>query len=333
MKKLISIESHRLLEGDASWKIVYEWEDIISKKCNIPIVSTKPKIKRFIYGLLNRLSFYGLTNFFSSSCKLRLYYLSVCNTKPDSFLTKSVIPVIIDFWLKDNELEAFFQKFKNVPLILCTNREVYEKLKANNSPIPVEHWGLSFPDIYALERDENYPKEYEFCIFGRPNPFFIRLLDKYCETHSDFTYILNNGNINNRQYINNRGEYITSDNGRQSYIDMIRKTKISCYSTPGIDESKHGANGYNQVTPRVFEMLCNGCFVIGHYPQNADTVWYKLNTIVPNVDTYEEFEKILDNMRVSELDIKNVKKFMHNHYTSYRSIELKKILEEYGISL
>jgi len=331
MKRLISIESHRLLDGDASWKIVYEWEDIISDKCNIPIISTNPFIRKYLYGVLNKLRLYNFSNYFSSSSELRLYYLSVNNTKPDSFLTKSIIPVIIDFWLKDDELDAFYQKFKNVPLILCTNREVYDKLKRYNCPIPVEHWGLSLPDKYAFNRNDNYYKEYEFCILGRPNPFFIRLLDRYCETHSDFSYILNNGDINNRQYITNKGEYVANDTGRQSYIDMIRKTKISCYSTPGVDEAKMGANGYNQVTPRVFEMLCNGCFVIGHYPQSSDTIWYELNKIVPNVDTYTEFEIVLNKMRSSEPDIDKIKDFMQFHYTSYRSLELKKILKRHAI--
>lgn len=71
---------------------------------------------------------------------------------------------------------------------------------------------------------------------------------------------------------------------------MIQKTKISCYTTPGIDESKKETSNFNQVTPRLFEMLCNQCHVIGHYPNSYDTNWYNLNSIVPNVDSYNDFE-------------------------------------------
>ena len=170
-------------------------------------------------------------------------------------------------------------------------------------------------------------------MFGRPNPFFIRLLDKYCIKHPDFCYIMNNGDINNRQYISNKGDVVAKDTGRLSYLKMISSTKISCYSTPGIDESKKVSSEYNQVTPRVFEMLCNGCQIIGHYPQAADTIWYNLDSVVPNVDDYDEFEKILDFYRGSSVDIEKYSKFMSNHYTSKRCELLKYILSKYSINI
>ena len=41
-------------------------------------------------------------------------------------INKFTIPVIIDFWLKEEQLPAFYVAYKEVPLILLTNLEVYE---------------------------------------------------------------------------------------------------------------------------------------------------------------------------------------------------------------
>lgn len=327
--KLTSISSYRNRYKGGAWEIVYEWEDIISKQLSLPVITPNNKLRRVFEKL-------GICNIYDSifvNNGYTLYFLSVNVNTPNTFLGRRTIPVIIDFWLKDSELPLFFDMYRNVPLILVTSREVYDKLKQNNCPLIVEHWPLSYPDQYAFTRKENYKKEYDFCIFGRPNPFFIRLLNKYSEEYPNFRYIVNKGQIPNRYYIDNRGDIIAEDKGRESYLDMIKKTKISCYSTPGIDEAKEETNDYNQVTPRVFEMLCNGCYVIGHYPQSSDVVWYHLDEVVPNVNSYEEFKETLNVMLSSDLDIVAVKRFMDNHYTSKRIPLLIEILSKYSISV
>ena len=112
---------------------------------------------------------------------------------------------------------------------------------------------------------------------------------------------------------------------------MIKHTKISCYATPGIDEAKRETITFNQVTPRLFEMLCNGCMVIGHYPLSADTIWYNLSSVVPQVDKYEEFEKVLDEMRKNRFEYVKISDFMRKHYTSKRIVDLITILKNYNI--
>lgn len=330
--KLSYISSYRFVGGDASWQIVYEWEDILSRDLSLQIRGESALTKK-IYAAIARFGLLSLYNTLLPKKKLKLRFLSIDNVKPNALLNKNCIPVIIDFWLNKKDFQLFFDNIKYVPLLLVTNREVYDALKLSNCPVPVEHFPLSFPDQYKIQKTSSFDKKYEFCMFGRPNPFFIRLLDKYCINHPDFCYIINNGDINNRQYISNNGDVVAVDTGRQSYIEMIRNTKISCYSTPGIDESKKVSSEYNQVTPRVFEMLCNGCQVIGHYPMAADTIWYNLNAVVPNVDDYAEFEKVLNFYRSTPADIKKYSEFMSNHYTSKRSELLKQILKKYSINI
>lgn len=330
MRRLTGILSQRSYTDYHSFKIVYEWEDILAKRLNIPIKEEGS----FKFKFFRRFENNGLVNIYHlliPQTSLNLRFVMQAKTNKLCILDCNTIAVIIDFWLEEKDLEDFYAAYKRCPLILVTSAEVFEFLKNNNCPLPIEHWPLSYPDIYKVDMDSIQDKVYDFCIFGRSNPFFIRLLDKYCEKHADFTYIHSEGTERNRSYIDHNGNVIAVDTGRKSYLDMISKTKISCYTTPGIDESKKITGRFNQVTPRLFEMLTNGCSVIGHYPDNADTRYYELDSIIPNVDNYEEFEQVLDSLRAKPLDFVRISTYMAKHYTSTRVGMLESILKKYLI--
>lgn len=333
MRKLKYIWSYWNGNKYPSHKIVFEWEEILAQQLNL-------KIRRgnwFVDKYHRAFEKYDLTSLYHALCikkSLKLDFIMCAQLYKKCEYNKNTIPVIIDYWLDDKEIPAFTEVFKNCPLVLLTNKEVYDILKENKCQLNIEHWPLSFPDYYELKKKDIPDKQYEFTVIGRPNPFFIRLLDKYCENHSDFTYLMNNGEINNRKYINHLGEVVADGNTREDYLNMIKRTKISCYTTPGMDEAKSDTSRFNQVTPRLFEMLANGCMVIGHYPQQgADVLWYELDKIIPNVNNYDEFEKILDSMRVSTFDYDYVKSFLDKHYTSKRAMMLRNILLKHNISL
>lgn len=318
-----------------SWRIVREWDEIIASTLGIKLQNENKLSRFFKWRIINK---YGLAAFYNkmqiSSQKKFLLFTMTAETKPTCYIGKNTIPVIIDFWLTEEELPYFYNVYRDVPLALITNMEVFNFLKTHECPFPIEHWALSFPDKYALSKDKLLHKKYDFCFFGRPNPFFVSLLDQYSERHPDFVYILNQGSIDNRQYVTNRGEFVAKDSGRLSYLQMMKMTKISCYTTPGIDAAKKETSIYNQITPRLFEMLCNGIQVIGHYPKDgADVKWYGIENLIPNVDNYEDFENTLDKFRNENFDFKCVNNFVSKHYTSQRAIELIEILAKHNISL
>lgn len=332
MRKLTRIQSQRAYANYPSFKIVYEWEDILAKDLNISI----KKEGDFKFKFFRRFEKYGLANFYHSFIpknSLKLRFVMEAEAKKLCILDRNTIPVIIDFWLEEKDLQEFYEAYKYCPLVLVTSAEVFEFLKSNNCPLTIEHWPLSYPDIYKMDIDKVKNKKYDFCIFGRPNPLFIRMLDEYCEKHSDFTYIHSTGTEKNRVFVDHNGNVVLKDTGRQSYLDMISKTKISCYTTPGIDESKKITDRFNQVTPRLFEMLTNGCSVIGHYPDNAETRFYELNSLIPNVNNYDEFEQALDALRTKPLDFTKIASYMDKHYTSTRAKMLVDILKKHSISL
>jgi len=316
-----------------SYKIVYEWEDIISERLALTI-NVKNGICRKIIRKISKTSQWGsLNNILSSNTNLSLMYVMRAKTDNNIDLTKSVIPIIIDFWLNEKELPAFYKTYRNVPLILVTNLEVKFFLDKHNCPIPVEHWALSYPDTLKPKENVRYDKKYDLAFLGRPDPFFINLVKKYASKHEDFVYVITKGTEKNRTYYTNKGEFICKDEGRSTYFSMMHNTRVTCYTTPGFDMAKKETSFFNQVTPRLFEMLCNGCQVIGHYPDAADTNWYKLKDLIPQVDNYNQFEKVLDEMLDKEVEFEKVQKFMSRHYTSQRIDPLRNILRKYNISI
>lgn len=314
-----------------SFNLVHEWEDYIANGLSINLLYEERWHYIFFWWRLETLHLVNVFKFLLPRLRPSLRFVMTGSIDNVAFINKNIIPIIIDFWLPDDDIPLFLKLYAQCPLMLVTSREVFEKLKGFHPQLPIEHWPLSLPDKVGFYQKDNYSKEYEFVIFGRPNPFFIRFLDEYVDKHPDFTYICNNGDINNRQYIDNNGNVIAKDTGRDSYLEMIRKTRITCYTTPGLDESKEDTNVYNQVTPRLFEMLCGGLHVIGHYPDNADTRWYDLPSIIPNVDSYTQFEKVLDDMRKNPVDTEAIKRFMKKHYTSARVEMLREILNRHEI--
>ena len=235
MRKLTRIQSQRAYAHWSSFNIVYEWEDILAKELNIPIKS-EGNFKFKFFRRFEKYGFAELYHFLVPRGDLKLRFVMQAKAEKRCILDKNTIPVIIDFWLEDQELAAFYEAYKYCPLVLVTSAEVVEFLKNHQCPLPIEHWPLSYPDIYKMDINKIKDKKYDFCIFGRPNPFFIRMLDEYCEKHPDFTYIHSLGTENNRAFVDHNGNVVMHDTGRQSYLDMISKTKISCYTTPGIDE-------------------------------------------------------------------------------------------------
>lgn len=255
----------------------------------------------------------------------------VASSKKNCLLDKNTIPIVIDFWLKEEDLQSFYDAYKNCPLVLITSKEVYDFLVFNNCPLPIEHWPLSLPDSIEIKSEE---KIFDFCFIGRKDPFFVNCLTIYSKKHPNFEYVVNSDDINHRIYHTNKGRFIAKDLGRDTYFDIIRKSKICTYTTPGYDESKKVTDSFNQVTPRVLEILSGGCYILGRYPDNPDTKYYSLSSIVPNITNYEDFEYYMNTFRrANPRNIIECRQYLKNHLTSSRISLLLHILQKHKIKI
>lgn len=324
VKSILSIRNQQI-QGTRSWDIVFEWEDILSENLGLPI---KPVRFSYITAILKKLRLYKYLNQLFKSKNLCIQFVTDLQLKSGNYQSCNIIPIVIDFWYdKDEEINKFIELCKNVPLMIVTNREVYNLLLKKDCNFPIAHLALSLPDQYMLnEKKIVKEKKFEFGFIGRINPFFMKMIQEYAANHENFEYVYSKGISVEREYWTNKGRYIGKDNGRESYVSYLKQTKITCYSTPGADESKKVS--YNQVTPRVLEMLSNGCMVIGHYPISDDVKWYGLENVVPRVENYSEFEQCLDKMRNETFDFVKVSHFLDSNYTSRRAVNLKSILSD-----
>jgi hypothetical protein len=331
-KRLTSISSSTMKAS--SFDTLYEWEKIISDKLDLKI-DKQSKIRNWIYRQIEiRLKLRDLFLHFVPSTSLSLLFVMTAKTQKGCRLTKNTIPVIIDFWLKENQLKSFYENFKHCPLILISSAEVYHFLLSHNCPLNIEHWPLSLPDSQKLSSDAFFEKKWELALLGRTNPYFLKMLEMYCEKHPDFEYVLGNNDIDNRYFYTNTGKKVGHAVGREAYLEMLRTTKITFYTTPGLDLAKHETDFFNQVTPRFLEFLAAGCLVMAHYPKNEDTDFYELNKLCKDVDSYEEFEKQLDMLRkIDEVPIATYSDYLSKHYTSMRLDSLVKILGNNNIKI
>jgi hypothetical protein len=332
-KSLISISSRT--NEESSFSIVYEWENIISQELHLKICKHS-KITDWIYRQIeHRLNARDFLHYFlPSSSGLSLLFVMTASTSKNCRLTKNTIPVIIDFWLRDSELYLFYENYKHCPLILITSLEVFYYLKEHNCPLNIEHWPLSLPDNLRLSPDDLFDKEWDLAILGRANPYFSRMLKRYSDEHPDFEYILGSDNIDRRFFFTNKGNCVGNAVGRQAYLEMLRRTKISLYTTPGLDEAKFETDYFNQVTPRFLEMIASGCLVLAHYPKNADTDYYEMEKLCKDINSYEEFETLLDAYRdLDKVPIVKYSEYLSVHYTSQRIGLLLDILMKNNIKV
>lgn len=329
LKRIISQRDYNIA---APFKIVYEWEDILSEKGNISLYKETSFRFHIVYGWLKKLHLISLYKSLKKSQDLSLFFVMKADVKKEPWLNRSTIPVIIDFWLSESDLPSFYDAYKDCPLVLVTSAEIVEFLKNHQCPLNIEHWPLSLPDYMKPNRKENYEKKYDLCFLGRPSPYFVDMLKQYEQRHPDFKYIIGSRSSKNREYIDNKGNFVAKDTGRESYINMVRSSKITCYSTPGLDSNKAETSTFNQVTPRLFEMIAGGCYVLAHYPDNADTRFYELDKYVGNVPDYNSFEKKLNLLRKSApMDFSLANEFLEKHYTSTRVEMLFAIFDRYNI--
>ena len=93
-------------------------------------------------------------------------------------------------------------------------------------------------------------------------------------------------------------------------------TRIALYSTPSMDGSRPDANGFNQVTPKFLEYISSQCHVLLRYKRNPDTDFYELSKFGKNIESYEDFEKAMEEARNRDVNTKEYFNYLDKHITS-----------------
>lgn len=328
------IYSNRSYVHWPSAHLLHEWEEDFSEVFNAPIVSSRIKEmitdNRFSRKLLSKSQVVNISrkldSAFSSQKKALLFEML-----PKSHFSYStgtnIIPMIIDYW-NSQDPASFYKVYKNCKLVGISNLEAFSFLKKDKCPLEIIHMPLSLPDRYRLNGTESFTKKYDIVLAGRRNKVLWKHLQVFSEKHSEIEYLYQE-NIKGRLcYVSNKNGIIGEFQQRSEYINLLRACKVGFYSTPGMDGAKH-TGGFNPVTPRFLELIASGCHIVGRYPDNEDTNFYKMDSICPNITNYEQFEALLlQYLKGSSPCLNSYSKYLEAHYTSKRAYLLKDILNK-----
>jgi len=327
-----TVSSKRKYNDGGAHHIIYEWEDVLSEQLKIPIVNSMHPLLSFADKVLRKLHCNFLWIFRTK--KILSFQMTALDSS-DSYNSRKVIPMIVDFYLPPERFAAFFKAVSRNPIVFISSREVFEKLQAHPcfDASKYYHLPLSLPDKYRIDETSVFEKKYDCVVLGRPDSLLKSFVEKYATKHPDFVYVdrrIEQGK--GFTYFTNKGEIILSSNNHDDYVRIMRSGKVGLWSTRGIDEKQ--CNGYNQVTPRFFELLSSCCRVICRYPKNADTDFFKITEFCPSVETYEDFERIMNDTiqyNTIQCNAMQYSTYLSNHYTSKRSEQLKQILRLKGL--
>ncbi len=316
--------------------IVYDWEDIFAEKLGINIITrTKGEFKfdekcRKFYQK-TRIPLYRLFGLIDRKRENAVIMFDVSTKKQDGIYNhKKYIPCLVDYFLNDEDYQLFLRAYSRNRLILISSKEVYDYLIRKKCPLNIKHFPLSLPDSFKIS--DVVEKKYDLVMFARQNPLLVEYIDRYEIEHNDFVLVRRKYEDGHYiYYLSSTGEIISICDTREEYFKLVVSSKVAVYTTPGIDETRADANGWNQVTPHFLEEIAGMCHIIARYPKNADTEWYEMSKFCNSVSSYEEFAYLMDKYRKEDIDYVKYTKYLEKHYTSQRVELLKRILIESNI--
>jgi len=320
---LEQILTTRRIYNDACFQIVYEWEDVLSKVLNKPLVDdayASNRVFRALHRIFPTLMQIGKPKTTSLAFEMSPFL------EPGNY-SCHVIPCIIDFFLNEKtQLRHFYHAYKHNPTILISSKEAFEFLKQNNCPLNIFHWPLSVPDKWASKESLASPKKYDVALMGRVNPVLRKFLEQYLAAHPNVSCLTRSKIGDTFVYRSNSDDRTYPAKTREDYMNVVRMARSALYATPGLDNAKTEANGFNQVTPRFLELIASGCHVLARYPKNSDTDFFELNKFSPSIETYKQFEQAMDCARNTPIDTALYSSYIQRHTTSARARQLLEIL-------
>lgn len=317
--KLHQIVTNRNIDPHHANDLVYEWEDDLCQYFGTTLFSNhkwkNERYSKFIPFVLNFLQ----TNESAFTYEMCTYRHNG-NNKPN------IIPCIIDFYIRDPwQVKFWYMQYWRNPAICVSSREVYKYLTEDLNLKKIYHLPLSLSDRYRINEHTRFEKDYDLIFAGRQNRVLRGYLQQYMESHPGITYISRESQNGQSVYVDQSGKCICANDSREIYMQMMRRARICLYSTAGM-EGRHQTNGFNQVTPRFLEIIASGCHPLMRYPINPDTQYFELSSFVPHIDSYEQFESLMDIARKQPVDMKKHADYMQSHYTSVVAKQLEQIL-------
>lgn len=319
------ILSRRSVKGqNYAQPIIYEWEDVIANKLSIPITPYS-----ILYRLFNRLNIHN-----SSLGPSENTFRFVINGQnyDEPMNNKHIVPCIIDFFEKGEQLNEFYKKHSKNKLVLLSSPFDYQYLKDNNCPLNIGLFAYSLSDKYVISNNVK-KKKYDIVLTGRQDPLLYSFFKEYIKRHPSVTYVKRGNDLENdskktKEYYVNGKECIGSLETRDDFMKLQAQGRATLYGVQGyINDDR--TKGFYHMTPHFLEIIACGCHVLAHYPagpEGIDAKYYEFDKFSPSIETYDAFEVAMDRALKTEVDLDMYASYMEKHYTSARVKELQKLL-------
>lgn len=322
IKQILSRRSDRW--NNYALSIIYEWEDDISRDLNAPFAQI-----HFFYKIINRLKIHSTI---VSPYKDTFRFVINGRDYDEPMNSKHVIPCIVDFFEKENQLPEFYKKHSKNKIVLLSSPFDYQYLKEKGCPLNIGLFAYSLSDRYAIGklREE---KKYDIVLTGRQDPLLYSFFKEYVQKHPNVTYVkrgegLDNDNKKTKAYFLNGKDYIGAIETRDDFIKLQAQGKATLYGVQGYDEN---TKDFFHMTPHFLEIIACCNHVLAHYPSGRDGIdaeFFEFDKFSPSIDTYEEFERRMDIALSTDVDLGMYSTYLQKHYTSTRVKELKKLLAD-----
>ena len=323
---LTQIYSQRSMRGqNYAQPIIFEWEDVIAKELNIPVV----RYPQF-YRVVNKI---GLHSSIISSSKNSFRFVMNGKDYDEPMNNAHVIPCIIDFFERKDQLQDFYKKHSKNKLVLLSSPFDYEYLKENNCPLNIGLFPYSLSDIYTLPENVE-EKKFDIVLTGRQDPLLYSFFVEYIKRHPNVTYVkrgreLDNDVAKTKEYYLNGRECLGGVESRKEFIKLQSQGRVTLYGLQGYYDGY--GKGFYHMTPHFLEIIACGCHVLAHYPAGKDGIdarYYEFEKFSPSIETYDDFEAAMDNALSKKIDTDLYSAYIKKHYTSQRVESLKIVLEE-----
>lgn len=312
LKDKLIIRSRERFKKKVYYPVVYEWEEIFSGMLNAKI----SKLPRLLWDFtaLNVVSRYNRKLIFSYELDAGIRFRRHGLQRP----SRRDIPFIIDYFLPEAELPRFVEIFRDSGMLIVSSKQVEEYLAEKVPELKAVHVPLSLSDKYAPKADEVIEKDIDLAFIGRKNPIWDKWIQQYLSTHPELKVVEKRKNRNGGFVACDihTGEEVAPLDSREDYMNLLHRTRVFPYSTPGIEGDSKSTNGFHPVTPRFLEAVASGCNILLRYSPNADTDFYELEKFGPNLRTYEEFCVAMDKALSVEPDMVFYADYMKRHSTS-----------------
>ena len=319
----IEIMTERSYQHWPSWDVVYEWEDVMAEELDSDLVDlhrgSLGQVSRIIRKSFRKLNL-APNKFICHGRKYKLAWIMDARIYKE-YTYHNIIPIFLDFGL--NMVDEIVNATNNLPFYWVTSFAIYKELRKKTNR--VHYLPITVADKWIKKIVPQ--KQIDVIQFGRKNDILHKYMLNYCKAHPDIEYIYQTGDGTLTYTSSTRG-IIGKFETRDSYMDMIAKSKISLVSTPGIDKSKD-FGGIDFFTPRFYESAAHYCHLIGRFPDNEEAEYIGINEVCSNIDSEKEFIDTVDYM-LQQSNRDNLYKYEHflkENRTSNRLKEMKIILE------